>query len=102
MSEATETLARSRSSLDTKPLVRPLASATSAMLLRAASRAAFSCAPMRGPSWPPGRVPFSPLALIIELPPPSWRVFRIRSHYDTRRSIHETRVDSQETFDDYG
>ena len=50
ISEATETLARSRSSLDTKPLVRPACSATSAMLIRAASRAARSCAPIRVPS----------------------------------------------------
>ena len=50
ISEATETLARSRSSLDTKPLVSPACSATSAMLIRAASRAARSCAPIRVPS----------------------------------------------------
>src|SRR5580704_9821114 len=51
-SDATETLARSRSSLDTKPLVSPLCSATSAMLIRAASRAARSCAPIRRESAP--------------------------------------------------
>src|SRR5690348_16383797 len=50
ISEATETLARSRSSLDTKPLVSPACSATSAMVIRAASRAAFSWAPIRVPS----------------------------------------------------
>ncbi len=63
ISEATETLARSRSSLDTKPLVRPACSATSAMLMRAASLAAFSCAPIRVPSGTPS----SPG---IALPPP--------------------------------
>ena len=47
ISEATETLARSRSSLDTKPLVSPACSATSAMLIRAASRAARSWPELR-------------------------------------------------------
>ncbi len=64
ISEATETLARSRSSLDTNPLVRPACSATSAMVIRAASLAALSCAPMRVPSGitsgsPPGHGPSS-------------------------------------------
>ncbi|HET9896111.1 MAG TPA: hypothetical protein VFQ44_14380 [Streptosporangiaceae bacterium] len=48
ISDATETLVRSRSSFDRKPSARPLASATSAMLLREASRAARNCAPTRG------------------------------------------------------
>src|SRR6202035_2972556 len=64
ISEATETLARSRSSLDTNPLVRPACSATSAMVIRAASLAARSCAPMRLPS---GITAGSPLATA---PPP--------------------------------
>ncbi len=52
ISDATETLARSRSSLDRKPLVSPACSATSAMLLRAASLAARKWAPIRGPASP--------------------------------------------------
>src|ERR1700678_2111837 len=62
ISEATETLARSRSSLETKPLVRPARSATSAMLMRAASLADFSCAPMRVPSGTASGTPFPSLA----------------------------------------
>ena len=50
ISEATETLARSRSSLDRNPLVSPASSATSAIDLRAASRAARSWAPTRASS----------------------------------------------------
>ena len=63
ISEATETLARSRSSLDTNPFVSPACSATSAMLLRAASRAARSCAPIRAPSGTTSGVPPPLLAL---------------------------------------
>ena len=63
ISEATETFTRSRSSLDTKPLVSPAFSATSAMLMRAASRAARSWAPMRMPSGPASCAPPPPLAL---------------------------------------
>src|SRR5262249_21126403 len=50
ISVATETLVRSRSSLDRNPLVRPLWLATSAMLWREASRAARSCSPILGRS----------------------------------------------------
>ena len=71
MSEATETLARSRSSLDTNPLVSPACSATSAMLLRAASLAAFNCAPMRVPSGTASGMLFSLLELDTGPPPRS-------------------------------
>src|SRR6202035_284629 len=64
ISEATETLARSRSSFDTNPLVSPACSATSAIVIAAASLAARSCAPMRLPS---GITAGSPLATA---PPP--------------------------------
>ena len=71
MSEATETFARSRSSLDTNPLVSPACSATSAMLLRAASLAAFSCAPIRVPSGTASGMLFPLLELGIGPPPRS-------------------------------
>ena len=86
MSEATETFARSRSSLDTNPLVSPLCSATSAMVLRAASLAALSCAPILVPSGTAGGVPFPLLVLGISPPSRSWRrdldPFLIMTHQD--------------------
>jgi len=62
ISDATDTLERSRSSFDKKPLVSPASEATSAMDLRAASRAPRSAAPIRtapgtSAGWPPGTVP---------------------------------------------
>src|SRR5579862_2235783 len=90
ISEATETLARSRSSLDTKPLVRPACSATSAMLIRAASLAAFNRAPMRVPSGTASGTPFPLLAL--DTGPTS---------DETLGCFYETKVDYQETFGQY-
>src|SRR5580704_8704432 len=102
ISEATETFVRSRSSLDTNPLVSPLCSATSAMVLRAASLAAFSCAPILVPSGTAGGVPFPLLVLGICPPSPVLaRGLEPVSHYDTPGSRYETMVDIQETCGDY-
>src|SRR5262249_33977061 len=48
ISEATDTVVRSRSSFDRKPFVTPLSAATPAIAFRAACLAARNCAPIRG------------------------------------------------------
>src|SRR5258706_12548043 len=102
ISEATEMFVRSRSSLDRKPLVRPLCSATSAMLLRAACLAARNCAPMRGeagealssgtlpqPSLSPRETPLHSYGI----PEPGW---------ETSVDMYETSRHTQDYLDQVG
>src|ERR1022692_997334 len=86
ISEATEMLVRSLSSLERNPLVRPLCSATSAMLLRDACLAARSCAPIRGPASGPSCTP----AISIAPPFPVIHLWDTRTRHETSVDIHET------------